>query len=85
LPLAPGDDEIAYPGGELDSRKDLHHRANGIALPANALAELRRLGDELGLAPPCWRRRPRQAAAGPKETAWRSAIAPAQHRSEEAP
>ncbi|MBV9891651.1 MAG: Ldh family oxidoreductase [Rhizobacter sp.] len=51
VPLADGFDEIVYPG-EIEARNDKRNRAEGVLLPADTLADLRRLGDELGIALP---------------------------------
>lgn len=48
VPLAQGFDEVVYPG-ELEARNDARHRAEGLALPPDTLADLRKLADELGL------------------------------------
>jgi len=50
-PRQDGIDEIFYPG-EIEARHDLRHRAEGLDLPADTLAELRRLGEATGVAPP---------------------------------
>ena len=49
VPLAQGFNEVVYPG-ELEARNDARHRAEGLALPPDTLADLRKLADELGLA-----------------------------------
>jgi LDH2 family malate/lactate/ureidoglycolate dehydrogenase len=51
VPLAPGFDEVFYPG-EIEARNDLRHRAEGLQLPADTRADLQRIAGELGLAPP---------------------------------
>ena len=48
VPLAQGFDEVVYPG-ELEARNDARHRAEGLVLPPDTLADLRKLADELGL------------------------------------
>ena len=48
VPLAQGFDEVVYPG-ELEARNDARHRANGLVLPPDTLADLRKLAHELGL------------------------------------
>lgn len=48
VPLAQGFDEVVYPG-ELEARNDARHRAEGLSLPPDTLADLRKLADELGL------------------------------------
>ena len=48
VPLAPGFDEIFYPG-EIEARNDLGNRAQGLLLPADTLTDLRNLADQLGL------------------------------------
>ena len=48
VPLAQGFDEVVYPG-ELEARNDARHRAEGLVLPPDTLADLRKLANELGL------------------------------------
>lgn len=48
VPLAQGFDEVVYPG-ELEARNDARHRSEGLVLPPDTLADLRKLADELGL------------------------------------
>ncbi len=48
VPLAQGFEEVVYPG-ELEARNDARHRAEGLVLPPDTLADLRKLADELGL------------------------------------
>jgi len=48
VPLAQGFDEIFYPG-EMEARNDVRHRAQGLALPEDTLADLRRIARETGL------------------------------------
>lgn len=47
-PLAKGVQEIFYPG-EIEARNDVKHRAQGLALPPETLADLRRIATELDL------------------------------------
>jgi LDH2 family malate/lactate/ureidoglycolate dehydrogenase len=51
VPLAQGFEEVVYPG-ELEARNDSRNRAEGIALPADTLADLKRLSDELKIPLP---------------------------------
>jgi len=51
VPLAQGFDEIFYPG-EIEARNDVRNRAEGLQLPKNTLADLKRLANELGLKLP---------------------------------
>jgi LDH2 family malate/lactate/ureidoglycolate dehydrogenase len=52
VPLAPGVDEIFYPG-EMESRADLRQRREGIELPEDTYADLRSIGAQAGIqAPP---------------------------------
>ena len=51
VPLAQGVEEIFYPG-ELEARADARQRREGIELPDDTIAELRRLGQSSGVA---WR------------------------------
>jgi LDH2 family malate/lactate/ureidoglycolate dehydrogenase len=51
VPLAQGFDEVVYPG-EIEARNDVRNRAEGIQLPHDTLADLKKLSDELGLALP---------------------------------
>ncbi len=48
-PLAPGFDEIFYPG-EMEARNDLAHRREGLQLADDTLADFRRIAGECGLA-----------------------------------
>jgi LDH2 family malate/lactate/ureidoglycolate dehydrogenase len=48
VPLAQGVDEVFYPG-ELEARSDLRFRRAGIELPEDTVADLRRVGAELGI------------------------------------
>ena len=47
-PLADGIDEIFYPG-EIEARNDVLNRRDGLTLPADTVADLVRLADELGI------------------------------------
>jgi LDH2 family malate/lactate/ureidoglycolate dehydrogenase len=49
VPLAKGSDEIVYPG-ELEARNDAKNRKEGLLLPDDTLADLRKLAQETGLA-----------------------------------
>jgi LDH2 family malate/lactate/ureidoglycolate dehydrogenase len=48
-PLAPGFDEVLYPG-EIEARNDARQRREGLALPEAAFAGLRRIADATGIA-----------------------------------
>ncbi|GGF00487.1 lactate dehydrogenase [Aliidongia dinghuensis] len=48
VPLARGADEIFYPG-EIEARNDEKNRRDGLSLPDDTIADLRKLADELGL------------------------------------
>ena len=48
VPLAQGFEEVVYPG-ELEARNDAANRRDGLQLPADTLADLARLADELEL------------------------------------
>ena len=48
VPLAQGFDEVFYPG-EIEARNDAKNRDGGILLPADTVADLRKLADEYGL------------------------------------
>jgi len=48
-PLARGFDQIFYPG-EIEARNDLAHRREGLLLPGDTLADLRRIAGECGIA-----------------------------------
>ena len=48
VPLAKGADEVFYPG-EIEARNDVRHRREGLALPADTLAELAKIAQELGI------------------------------------
>ncbi|MCS0505035.1 Ldh family oxidoreductase [Ancylobacter mangrovi] len=52
VPLAKGFDEIVYPG-EIEARNDTRHRAEGLMLPADTVADLVRLADETGCRSSC--------------------------------
>jgi LDH2 family malate/lactate/ureidoglycolate dehydrogenase len=47
-PLAPGVDEIFYPG-EIEARNDIRNRETGLGLPEDTLADLRALGERLSV------------------------------------
>ncbi len=49
VPLADGFEEIVYPG-EIEARNDVRNRAEGLVLPDDTLADLRKLADELHLS-----------------------------------
>jgi len=49
VPVAAGFDEVFYPG-EIEARNDLKHRADGLVLPADTLADLAAIARETGLA-----------------------------------
>jgi LDH2 family malate/lactate/ureidoglycolate dehydrogenase len=46
--LAKGSDEIFYPG-EIEARNDARHRAEGLLLPDDTLADLTKLAREMGM------------------------------------
>ncbi|MEP6873129.1 MAG: Ldh family oxidoreductase [Burkholderiales bacterium] len=48
VPVAAGFDEVFYPG-EIEARNDAKHRAQGIVLPDDTLADLRKIAAETGL------------------------------------
>lgn len=48
VPLAQGYDEVFYPG-EIEARNDTKNRAEGLVLPEDTLADLRRLAQETGV------------------------------------
>ncbi|QGY05372.1 Ldh family oxidoreductase [Methylobacterium mesophilicum SR1.6/6] len=48
VPLAQGFEEVFYPG-EIEARNDARNRAEGLALPDDTLADLRRLAGEAGI------------------------------------
>jgi LDH2 family malate/lactate/ureidoglycolate dehydrogenase len=47
-PLAQGFDEIFYPG-EIEARNDIQNRRDGLLLPADTLADLRQLAEQVGI------------------------------------
>ena len=49
VPLAQGFEEIVYPG-ELEARNEQKHRADGLLLPPDTIADLRRLSEESGIS-----------------------------------
>ncbi|GGF41226.1 lactate dehydrogenase [Aliidongia dinghuensis] len=49
-PRADGVDEIFYPG-EIEARADIANRRDGLLLPADTVADLRKLARELGIEP----------------------------------
>jgi len=49
VPLAPGHEAIFYPG-EIEARADERNRRDGLALPADTLADLARVAAMAGLA-----------------------------------
>jgi len=51
VPLAQGFEEIGYPG-ELEARSEARNRAEGILLPQDTRADLRKLADAFGLQTP---------------------------------
>lgn len=48
VPVAAGFDEVFYPG-EIEARNDAKHRAHGITLPNDTLADLSKIAAETGL------------------------------------
>jgi LDH2 family malate/lactate/ureidoglycolate dehydrogenase len=48
VPLAPGFDEILYPG-ELEARNEVRHAREGLELPEKTVADLRAEADRLGV------------------------------------
>ena len=48
VPVAAGFDEVFYPG-EIEARNDVKHRAEGLVLPADTLADLARIARDTGL------------------------------------
>ena len=48
VPLAHGHDEVFFPG-EIEARNDTRNRVEGLALPDDTLADLRRLAAETGI------------------------------------
>ena len=51
VPLAPGFDEILYPG-ELEARNEARHARDGLELPEKTVADLRAEAERLGVAWP---------------------------------
>jgi LDH2 family malate/lactate/ureidoglycolate dehydrogenase len=51
VPLAPGFDEVFYPG-ELEARAAREHREQGLSLPRQTLDDLRQLAGSTGVPPP---------------------------------
>jgi LDH2 family malate/lactate/ureidoglycolate dehydrogenase len=51
VPLAKGADEVFYPG-EIEARNDVRHRREGLALPADTLADLAKIAQEMGIPRP---------------------------------
>jgi LDH2 family malate/lactate/ureidoglycolate dehydrogenase len=51
VPLAPGVEEVFYPG-EIEARNDERNRRDGIALPEATVADLRRIARETGIPAP---------------------------------
>ena len=49
VPLAPGHEEILYPG-ELEARNEARHALEGLELPGQTLADLRAEAERLGVA-----------------------------------
>ncbi len=49
VPLAEGFEEVVYPG-EIEARNDLRNRADGLLLPEDTLADLRRLAERMDVA-----------------------------------
>ena len=47
-PLAKGYDEVFYPG-EMEANNDLKNRRDGLALPADTIADLERIAGETGI------------------------------------
>jgi len=52
VPLAQGFDEIFYPG-EIEARHDIRNRRDGLLLPDDTLADLRRLAEQVGSPNSC--------------------------------
>jgi LDH2 family malate/lactate/ureidoglycolate dehydrogenase len=48
VPVAPGHKQVYYPG-ELEMQAEKENRANGLALAADTLADLKRVAGEAGL------------------------------------
>ena len=53
VPLADGVDEVFYPG-EIEARDDARNREDGLLLPPDTLADLKKIAKNFGLAEP-WR------------------------------
>ena len=49
VPLAQGFDEIVYPG-ELEARNEAKHRAEGLTLPDDTIADLRKTAALYGIS-----------------------------------
>jgi LDH2 family malate/lactate/ureidoglycolate dehydrogenase len=48
VPVAPGHEEVFYPG-EIEARNDVLHRREGLMLPHDTVADLERVAREAGL------------------------------------
>ena len=48
VPLAKGVDEVFYPG-EMEANNDVRNRREGLQLPDDTIADLRRIAKETGL------------------------------------
>jgi LDH2 family malate/lactate/ureidoglycolate dehydrogenase len=48
VPLAQGCDEVFYPG-EMEARNDARNREQGLQLPEDTIADLKRIAGETGL------------------------------------
>jgi len=48
VPLAKGYDEVFYPG-EMEANNDVKNRCDGLALPADTIADLERIAGETGI------------------------------------
>ena len=48
VPLAQGFSEVFYPG-EIEARNDVTNRRDGLSLPDDTLADLRKVADDFGL------------------------------------
>ena len=48
VPLAKGHDEVFYPG-EMEANSDVRNRREGLQLPDDTVADLRRIAKETGL------------------------------------
>jgi LDH2 family malate/lactate/ureidoglycolate dehydrogenase len=51
VPLAKGFDEVFYPG-EIEDRNNTKFRREGLALPQETIADLRRIAQDIGLETP---------------------------------